>query len=203
MCQNEEAKKSEEGSVYKCMIRQYADLGDGCQKELGRALHMALRVWQPGAILTSVCDNDVRSQCLKLRPSMDKTPGAVGQCLASIVKEMDEEEDSGKASPRSISEECRSITEVAEPPDMRLAFDASLSLGFITAQLEALEGSTGLTFVSKGSRSMVTLTGWTALLGVASFVLAIAYGLNLAVRKIRGGAEAQGYKTLVLKSTPR
>ena len=202
LCSSEESKKSEEGSVYKCMIRQYADLGDGCQKELGRALHMALRVWQPGAILTSVCDHDVQSQCLKSRPSMDKTPGAVGQCLALIVKEMEEEEDSGKASFRSISEDCRSITEVAEPPDMRIAFDASLSLGFIQAQLEALEGPTGLTMVSKENKS-VTLTGWTALFGVASFVLVLAYGVSLAVRKIRGGPEAQGYSTLVLKNHPR
>lgn len=201
LCSKEDAVKSEEGAVYKCMIRQYADLGDGCQKELGRALHMALRIWQPGAILTSVCDGDIRSQCLKDRPNMAKMAGAVGQCLATIVKEMEEEEDSGKTkAARWISEECRSLTEVAEPPDMREAFDASLSLGFLQAQLEALEGPTGLTFVSKDRNHSVTLTGWTALLGVASFVLVLAYGVSLAVRKIRGGPESQGYSTLVLKN---
>jgi Golgi apparatus protein 1 len=201
LCAKEDAIKSEEGAVYKCMIRQYTDLGDGCQKELGRALHMAVRVWQPGAILTSVCDGDIRSQCLKERPNMAQTPGAIGQCLASIVKEMEEMEDSGKTrTTRSISEECRSLIEVAEPPDMRDAFDASLSLGFIQAQLEALEGPTGLNLVSKDSKHSVTLTGWTALTGVASFVLVLAYGINLAVRRIRGGPESQGYSTLVLKN---
>lgn len=54
-------------------------------QELGRALHMAFFVWQPDAILTSPCDNDIQSLCLVDRPNMAKTPGAVGACLTEIV----------------------------------------------------------------------------------------------------------------------
>lgn len=54
-------------------------------QELGRALHMALFVWQPGALLTSKCDKDVESFCLNPRPNMAKTPGAIGTCLANVV----------------------------------------------------------------------------------------------------------------------
>jgi Golgi apparatus protein 1 len=46
---------------------------------------MAFFVWQPGAILTSACDDDITNICLAARPNMAQRPGAVGSCLASIV----------------------------------------------------------------------------------------------------------------------
>lgn len=54
-------------------------------QELGRALHMALYVWEPDGILTNACDNDIQSLCLKDRPNMARTPGAVNTCLKEIV----------------------------------------------------------------------------------------------------------------------
>ncbi len=54
-------------------------------QELSRAVHMALYAWQPGAILTSDCDDDINKYCLAARPNMQSRPGAVGACLASIV----------------------------------------------------------------------------------------------------------------------
>eukprot|EP00983_Pelagomonas_calceolata_P119192 1160578-Pelagomonas_calceolata.AAC.3 len=50
----------EQGAVYKCLVRHYEDLDSKCQKEIGRAYHMAFFVWQPQAILTSDCDKDVQ-----------------------------------------------------------------------------------------------------------------------------------------------
>ncbi len=55
-------------------------------QELGRALHMAFFIWSPGALLTADCDQDVQQLCLSRRPNMAKTPGAVGTCLATIVR---------------------------------------------------------------------------------------------------------------------
>ena len=41
-----------QGFVYKCLIREYDQLSAGCQKELGRAVHMAFFAWQPDGIIT-------------------------------------------------------------------------------------------------------------------------------------------------------
>jgi len=41
-------------------VSKYEDLDSKCQKELGRAYHMAFFVWQPQAILTSDCDQDIK-----------------------------------------------------------------------------------------------------------------------------------------------
>ncbi len=54
-------------------------------QEVGRAVHMAFFVWTPSALLTSDCDQDVRTLCLARRPNMHRTPGAVGTCLATVV----------------------------------------------------------------------------------------------------------------------
>lgn len=84
-CNAEDAQNSEEGLVYKCMIGKYELLTAGCQKELGRAVHMAFFAWQRGAILTAECDDDIEKLCLIARPNMGTRPGAVGTCLAQLV----------------------------------------------------------------------------------------------------------------------
>ena len=85
LCAAEDSAASEQGLVYKCLVSHYMDVDEGCQKELGRAVHMAFFVWKEGAILTSECDADVKTLCLASRPNMATTPGAVGQCLAAKV----------------------------------------------------------------------------------------------------------------------
>lgn len=51
MCAIEDSANSEDGRVYKCLVRKAADITPGCAKELGRAVHMAFYVWQPGESL--------------------------------------------------------------------------------------------------------------------------------------------------------
>lgn len=79
------ARAQEQGAVYKCLASRADELDAKCQRELGRAYHMALFVWQPGAILTTDCDPDVKARCLTVRPNMAATPGAVAECLAGVV----------------------------------------------------------------------------------------------------------------------
>lgn len=62
LCASEEASQSENGMVYKCLVNKYESIAAGCQKELGRAMHMAFFAYQPGAILTQV-----RHMCMHLR----------------------------------------------------------------------------------------------------------------------------------------
>lgn len=207
LCDSEDHANGEAGAVYMCLMRQYMDLDDGCQKELGRAVHMALFAWMPSAILTSVCDDDIQSQCLSRRPNMAKTPGAVGSCLASILDEMPPPSGSaasagggGSQQQRTLSDKCRTLVDVAEPPNMKRAFEASLSVVVLKSQLEALESKTGVQMLNRdrrGNAQSVTLTGWTALAGIAAMLLLVMWGFAYAWRQYKGESK-DGY-TLVVK----
>ncbi len=71
--------------MYKCLIDNFNSINGGCQKELGRAVHMAFFIWSEGQILTGDCDDDIQRLCLAERPNMHSRPGAVGTCLAQLV----------------------------------------------------------------------------------------------------------------------
>jgi hypothetical protein len=69
------------------------------------------------------------------------------------------------------------------------------------SQLNRVESSTGLTMLERGKNGQATgisLTGWTAILGMAAFMLLLAAGAMLAYKRYTGGPQAAGY-TLVLK----
>ncbi len=64
-----------------------------------------------------------------------------------------------------------------------------------------MESSTGLTMLDRGKGGQATgisLTGWTAILGIAAFVLLMAAAAMLAYTRYMGEPQAAGY-TLVLK----
>lgn len=45
--------------VLKCLVRTYSKLVEGCQREMSRAVRMALWEYKKGAALTGWCDADV------------------------------------------------------------------------------------------------------------------------------------------------
>ena len=47
--------------VLKCLVKTYSKLADTCQREMSRAVRMALWEYKGGAALTSVCDADVET----------------------------------------------------------------------------------------------------------------------------------------------
>ncbi|KAG2445817.1 hypothetical protein HXX76_000421 [Chlamydomonas incerta] len=199
LCAAEDSAASEEGLVYKCLVTHYMDVDEGCQKELGRAVHMAFFVWKEGAILTNECDADVKTLCLASRPNMGTTPGAVGQCLAAKL------EEGIKAGTALLSDKCLPLVDVAEPPNMKQAFEAGLTVALLQSQLSAVESTTGLTMLKRdtqGNAQSLTLTGWTALMGIASMVLLVLWGANYAWRQYRGIADQSDY-TLVVKGKGR
>lgn len=192
-CAVEDKQDSETGAVYQCLIKKYNDLDAGCQKELGRAVHMAFFVWAPGSVITQDCDDDIRLSCLGARPNMGKTPGAVGSCLASILEEQyggGVKDASGTIKPpRTLSEKCRALADVAEPPNMKQAFEASLSVALLQSQLSRLEGATGLNMLNRdqtGVAESITLTGWTALAGITAMVVLIMWGLAYGYKRYKG-----------------
>lgn len=85
LCSAEDTRRSEDGAVKKCMIANHAELSEDCQRELGRSMHMAFFVWQPQALLTAACDDDIQKLCLSKSKGMEVTPGAVAVCISEIV----------------------------------------------------------------------------------------------------------------------
>lgn len=86
LCATADAERSETAAVKKCLIAANEQLSNACRRELGRSVHMSFFIWQPNAVLTQPCDADIQKYCLKKDSNMDKTPGAVSSCLASIVR---------------------------------------------------------------------------------------------------------------------
>lgn len=229
-CTAEDAQNSEEGLVYKCLLNKYEELTSSCQRELGRAVHMAFYIWQTGATLTSPCDDDIQRICLSSRPNMAQRPGAVAACLAGIVEKMAQSmvrrllpEAAGKAGVAAaggkatvaaaadsapiirnpavevLSEKCKTLAAIAEPPNMKKQFESSLTTALLTTQLEKIEVKTGVPLVQKDRRGQangVSLTGWMALLGMAALVSLLLFAAYATFRNFTG---ADRDMTLVLK----
>jgi hypothetical protein len=71
------------------------------------------------------------------------------------------------------------------------------------SQLTSLESSTGLSMLQRGRNGQATgisLTGWTAILGMAALLLLAAAGVLMAYRRYNGSPQSAGY-TLVLKKS--
>ena len=47
--------------VLKCLVKTYGKLAEGCQREMSRAVRMALWEYKKGAALTGWCDADVEA----------------------------------------------------------------------------------------------------------------------------------------------
>lgn len=106
---------------------------------------------------------------------------------------------------RQLSPKCFVLADIAEPPNMKSAFESSLSIASLSSQLDSLGSATGLPLTVKDRRGAVkgiSLTGWVAMLGMAAFVLLVLFGTVLLYKRLRGSPEASGY-TLVVKQQPR
>ena len=53
--------------MLKCLVRTYSGVAEDCQREMSRAVRMALWEFRPGAALTSICDADVEQVCKQVR----------------------------------------------------------------------------------------------------------------------------------------
>jgi hypothetical protein len=89
--------------------------------QVSRAAYMALYVWQEQAPLSSMCDEDVQS-CKSDNPRVTDYPGKILDCL--VVKAGRSANASTDASLKSkLSEDCRTILSIAQPPDVKDSFD--------------------------------------------------------------------------------
>lgn len=105
------------------------------------------------------------------------------------------------ATDAKLSDKCFVLADIAEPPNMKKAFESSLSFALLKDQLEKIETVTGLQTVTRDNRNGeaqgVSLTGWMALLGISAMIVLVAYGLFTAYKRFRGVPERD--YTLVVK----
>lgn len=104
---------------------------------------------------------------------------------------------------RALSDSCRVLADIAEPPNMKQAFDASLSVVLLQSQLGMLESATGWNLMARdrsGNAQAITLTGWTAVAGMAALVVLIMWGAAFAWRRYRGVPD-KDYTLVVKKGT--
>ena len=96
------------------------------------------------------------------------------------------------------------LADVAEPPNMKRAFETTLSIALLESQLSTLESKTGLPMVNRdqaGHAQSLTLTGWTAIAGVAAMVVLMIVGGTYIYKRYTGAPLDS--TTVVLKSRPR
>eukprot|EP00201_Polytomella_parva_P015143 CAMPEP_0175066598 /NCGR_PEP_ID=MMETSP0052_2-20121109/16604_1 /TAXON_ID=51329 ORGANISM="Polytomella parva, Strain SAG 63-3" /NCGR_SAMPLE_ID=MMETSP0052_2 /ASSEMBLY_ACC=CAM_ASM_000194 /LENGTH=941 /DNA_ID=CAMNT_0016333331 /DNA_START=144 /DNA_END=2969 /DNA_ORIENTATION=- len=190
-----------EGGVYRCLMNQYENLDGGCQRELSRASHMALTLYAADGILTNVCSSDVKSRCESKRPNIAQQPGEVLGCLEQVyaeeekakAKDASKKKKNNKGSSSSsknnnyMNANCSLLVALAEPPSTQRNFDAYLSTAYAVSQLaSSIESSTGFQLTERdraGNATGVTLTGWSALLGLTAALTVFIYALVVVGRK--------------------
>jgi hypothetical protein len=105
-----------------------------------------------------------------------------------------------------LSEECWQLAWLAEPPDIHEEFNTDLAtMQLVTVGLEKLEGMTGVGLVERneqGGTTGISLTGWTALIGMAALMLVVFAGVVYGLKQWFLGPEKEGY-TLVMKTAPK
>lgn len=179
-CSAEQKKLHRNAVVFKCLIHNYKQVTDVCQTELSRAVRLALWDYRPGGALTGVCDADVGTMC----KAVEKTRGvfgigAIGKCLSR-----------GLAEQRPLQRECKQLVLVAAPKDVKGLLDSEHSLVALAEKVQALTQAAGvktrLYNPYKSGVSVVTLTGWVALLAVVSLAVVVMSVIILLYRRLRG-----------------
>lgn len=103
-----------------------------------------------------------------------------------------------------LSPQCKDLVLLAEPTDAFAQYQTSLSASVVSSQVESLESKLGLSpgTLSSQKTGGLTLTGWTAVLGMVAMVMVAAAGAVLGYRRYRGLDKHAGY-TMVKKSKAR
>eukprot|EP00873_Tetraselmis_striata_P011681 jgi/Tetstr1/431945/TSEL_002252.t1 len=172
-----DAADGENSAVLVCLTHKFAELEGGCQSEVARAVRMALWSYTPGMKLTEECDAPAVEVC-GFTPPVSVQWGAVGRCL--------------KKNLATLPKTCAALVEVGAPEDVRTNFMSTMSVASMHSSLRKVERAVGfkrgtLVAKKKGVRG-ITLTGWSALAGLASLMVVLLGGVYALVYQRRYGA---------------
>ena len=101
----------------------------------------------------------------------------------------------------SLSSRCQDLVLLAEPTDAFAQYQTSLSASTVSSQVESLEAKLGLSrgTLSSQNNSGLTLTGWTAVVGMVAIIVVTIAGAVLGYRRYKGLDRHSGY-TMVKKA---
>ena len=104
-------------------------------------------------------------------------------------------------SSNALSAQCKNLVVLAEPTDAFAQYQTLLSASVVTTQMSSLESTLGLragTLASTTSGGL-TLTGWSAILGVMAIMTVATAGAVIGYRRYKGLDKHAGY-TMVHKA---
>lgn len=178
LCSSVKGSGHGKAAVLKCLVEKHAAIAESqCANEISRATRMAIWQYRKGAALTQTCDADVDKLCKGVSTS---TVGAMGRCLAKQVTDN-----------ADLSAPCKKMVMLAAPKDAKSLFDGEMTTAAVVSKVEEIEKKAGLTaaLVKKDKdtgSSMVTLTGWIALVSIAALIVVIIGAMVYAYRKYTG-----------------
>ncbi|KAK9820440.1 hypothetical protein WJX72_010380 [[Myrmecia] bisecta] len=182
-CAAEKGKAHGNAEVLKCLVNNFSSISEGCQREMSRAVRMALWEYKKGGALTGMCDADVGSICGKATKNPKNrgiwSIGAVGRCLSRQLAE-----------DKPLEPACRTLVAVAAPKDALAMFDSSMTASAIAQKVADIQKAASISaqLVNPQARgaSVITLTGWVALAAVAALMVVIVGSIVFAYRRYTG-----------------
>lgn len=195
--------------MLKCLVKNAETVSDTCNKEISRSLRAAFQFYQPGLPVLDACDADVTKLCLGDKGLSTLRVGEIRRCLIGYVAPQSPPESSnarrfrmlleavvGESKKGKLEGQCDALVQLAEPGDAFSAFTASMNASAIASHVKSIEATFGLkegTLTPRDDSGVLTLTGWSAVLGILAIV-AVAIGAAVhGYRKYYGLDGIKGY----------
>ena len=158
---------------------------------------------RPGIAAADALSSATNAEALAADKSATTTTGRklLDSYLSAAIHELHRRKLLQQAKADVLSPRCKNLVLLAEPTDAFAQYQTSLSASVASSQVEALETKLGLRPGTLSSRNTggLTLTGWTAVLGIVAIVMVAAAGGVFAYRRYKGLDKHAGY-TMVKKS---
>lgn len=165
VCSLEKGQAHGETQVIACLVTNYQIVGADCQREVSRAVRMALWEYRPQLALTKPCDEDVQQYCKQALTGPKAGVwgiGAAGRCLSKTL-----------AQGQYMAQGCKSLVVAAAPKEAQALFMSDMTKTAMADKFIALQNAAGITTPLVNPRgsgvNAVTLTGWGALAALTSF----------------------------------
>jgi len=159
---------------------------------------------RPGVAAADALSSATNAEAIAADKSATTTTGRKlldSYLAAAAIHELHRRKLLQQAKTDVLSPRCKNLVLLAEPSDAFAQYQTSLSASVASSQVEALETKLGLRPGTLSSRNTggLTLTGWTAVLGIVAIVMVAAAGGVFAYRRYKGLDKHAGY-TMVKKS---
>lgn len=162
---------------------------------------------RPGLAAADALSNTNNAEAIAADASATSTTGRKlldSYLSAAVLHELQRRRLLQQAKADVLSPQCRNLVLLAEPTDAFAQYQTSLSASVATSQVASLETKLGLRPGTLSSRSTggLTLTGWTAVLGIVAIGMVAAAGAVFGYRRYKGLDKHAGY-TMVKKAKTR